>query len=143
MSVFGGKPRGDAREGMTLISEDAFFHGTLAVKGSLRVEGVFEGDISDAVDVEVGARGRILGNVAAESLTIAGEVVGNIVAARAVELLSSARLSGDIRTPKLRVDEGAFFDGTCAMGDGSDKPRRRRGKSEAEAEPAADAVSQG
>jgi cytoskeletal protein CcmA (bactofilin family) len=143
LSVFGGKPRGDAREGMTLISEDAFFHGTLAVKGSLRVEGVFEGDISDAVGVEVGARGRILGNVAAESVTIAGEVVGNIVAAGSVELLSTARLSGDIRTPKLRVDEGAFFDGTCAMGDGSDKPRRRRGKSEADADQSADSVPQG
>ena len=141
--MFGGKPHGDAREGMTLISEDAFFHGTLAVKGSLRVEGVFEGDISDAVGVEVGARGRILGNVAAEIVTIAGEVVGNIVAAVSVELLSSARLSGDIRTPKLRVDEGASFDGSCAMGDGSDKPRRRRGKSEADAEQPADAVSQG
>ena len=127
MSVFGGKPKGDAREGMTLISEDAFFHGTLAVKGSLRVEGVFEGDISDAVDVEVGARGRILGNVAAVF----------------VELLASARHSGDIRAPKLRVDEGAFFDGVCAMGDGSEKPRRRRAKSETDAEQPADSVSQG
>lgn len=143
MSVFGGKPRGDAREGMTLISEDAFFHGTLAVKGSLRVEGVFEGDISDAVDVEVGARGRILGNVAAERVTIAGEVVGNVVAAAFVELLASARQSGDIRTPKLRVDEGAFFDGVCSMADGSDKPRRRRGKAETDAEQPADSVSQG
>ena len=141
--MFGGKPHGDAREGMTLISEDAFFHGTLAVKGSLRVEGVFEGDISDAVDVEVGARGRILGNVAAERVTVAGEIVGNIVAAAFVELLASARHSGDIRTPKLRVDEGAFFDGVCSMGDGSEKPRRRRGKAETDAEQPADSVSQG
>lgn len=132
--MFGGKPRGDAREGMTLIGEEAFFHGALAVKGSLRVEGVFEGDISDAVDVEVGAHGRILGNVAAETLVVAGEVTGNVVASRSVELLSSARLSGDIRTPKLRVDEGAFFDGTCAMGEGAEKSRRRRGKAESETE---------
>ena len=130
--MFGAKPRGDAREGITLIGEEAFFHGTLSVKGSLRVEGVFEGDISDAVDVEVGARGRILGDVAAETLIVAGEVVGNVVAARSVELLSSARLSGDIRTLKIRIDEGAFFDGSCAMGAGEDdKPRRRRGKAEA------------
>jgi len=138
--VFGSKPRGDAREGVTLIGEEAFFHGTLSAKGSLRVEGVFEGDISDAVDVEVGARGRILGNVAAESLVVAGEVVGNVVAARSVELLSTARLTGDVRTPKLRVDEGATFDGACAMGEGSDKPRRRRGKAESEAESPAEPV---
>lgn len=143
MSVFGGKPRGDAREGMTLIGEEAFFHGALAVKGSLRVEGVFEGDISDAVDVEVGAHGRIMGNVAAETLVVAGEVTGNVVASRSVELLASARLSGDIRTAKLRIDEGAFFDGTCAMGEGAEKPRRRRGKAESESEAGqpADSVS--
>ena len=139
--MFGSKPRGDAREGMTLISEDAFFHGTLAAKGSLRVEGVFEGDISDAVNVEVGARGRILGNVAAESVTVAGEVVGNLVASSSVELLPTARLSGDIRTAKLRVDEGAFFDGNCAMGGGADKQPRRRGKAETEADRTADSVS--
>jgi cytoskeletal protein CcmA (bactofilin family) len=131
--MFGAKSRGDEREGMTLIGEEAFFHGTLSAKGSLRVEGVFEGDIADAVDVEVGARGRILGNVAAESLVVAGEVVGNIVAARSVELMASARVSGDIRTPKIRVDEGAVFDGACAMGAGDEKPRRRRGKNETEA----------
>ncbi|MDE2142248.1 MAG: polymer-forming cytoskeletal protein [Elusimicrobia bacterium] len=141
MSLFGSKPRGDAREGMTLIGEEAFFHGALAVKGSLRVEGVFEGDISDAVDVEVGAHGRILGNVAAETLVVAGEVVGNVVAARSVELFSSARMSGDIRTQKLRIDEGAVFDGACAMSEGSEKPRRRRGKAESEAEQPADPVS--
>lgn len=139
--MFGGKPRGDSGEGMTLIGEEAFFHGNLSAKGSLRVEGVLEGDISDAVDVEVGTRGRILGNVASESLTVAGEVVGNVVASRSVELLANSRLSGDIRTPKLRVDEGAFFDGTCAMGDGSEKPRRRRGKTDAGSEAAADPIS--
>ena len=138
--MFGSKPR-DTREGMTLIGEEAFFHGALAVKGSLRVEGVFEGDISDAVDVEVGVHGRILGNVAAETLVVAGEVVGNVVVSRSVELLSSARLSGDIRTQKLRIDEGATFDGTCAMSEGTEKPRRRRGKTESEAEQPADPVS--
>lgn len=138
--MFGSKPRGDAREGMTLIGEEAFFHGTLAVKGSLRVEGVFEGDISDAVDVEVGAHGRILGNVASESVVVAGEIVGNVVSSRSVELLSTAKVTGDIRTPKLRIDEGAFFDGSCAMGEGGEKPRRRR-KAENEAEPAADPVT--
>lgn len=136
--MFGEKGgRGDAREGMTLISEDAFFHGSLVAKGSLRVEGGFEGDVSDAVDVEVGAKGRVIGNVAAETIVIAGEVVGDVVASRSVELLASGRLTGDVRTPKLKIDEGAFFDGSCAMGAGEDKPRRRRARPESDtAEPA-------
>ncbi|MDE2491836.1 MAG: polymer-forming cytoskeletal protein [Elusimicrobia bacterium] len=133
--MFGGKPGTDAREGVTLIAEEAFFHGTLAAKGSLRVEGAFEGDIADAVDVEVGAKGRIHGNVAAETVVVAGEIVGNVVAARSVELLSSARLTGDVRAPKLKIDEGAFFEGACAMGGADAHPRRRR-RSDPEADKA-------
>ena len=134
--MFGEKGgRGDAREGMTLISEDAFFHGSLVAKGSLRVEGGFEGDVSDAVDVEVGQKGRVIGNVAAESIVIAGEVVGDVVASRSIEILASGRVTGDIRAPKLKIDEGAFFDGNCSMGAGDDKPRRRR-RQDADAQPA-------
>ena len=139
--MFGEKARGDAREGVTLISEDAFFHGSLVAKGSLRVEGGFEGDVSDAVDVEVGGKGRVIGNIAAESVVIAGEVVGDVVASRSVELLPSGRLTGDIRTPKLKIDEGAFFDGSCAMGSGEDKPRRRRARADSDAAQPADPVS--
>jgi cytoskeletal protein CcmA (bactofilin family) len=138
--MFGEKSRGDAREGMTLISEDASFHGSLVVKGSLRVEGAFEGDVSDAVDVEVGAKGRVIGNIAAEAVVIAGEVAGDIVASRSIEILASGRVAGDIRTPKLKIDEGAFFDGSSSMGAGDDKPRRRR-RAESDAAPAADSVS--
>ena len=130
----GGGSRADAREGMTLIGEEAHFHGSLVAKGSLRVEGVFEGDITDAASVEIGARGRLIGNVAAESIVIAGELSGNVVASGSIEVLASGRLLGDVRTPKLRVEDGAFFDGSCAMGAETDKPRRRR-KADSEVEP--------
>lgn len=141
--MFGEKGgRGDAREGMTLISEDAFFHGALVVKGSLRIEGAFEGDISDAVNVEVGAKGRVIGNIAAETIVIAGEVVGDIVVMQSLEILASGRVTGDVRAPKLKIDEGAFYEGTCSMGADDDKPRRRRSRAEPDsAEPADHPVS--
>lgn len=137
--MFGGGAKTDAREGMTLIGEEAHFHGSLVAKGSLRVEGVFEGDITDAASVEVGARGRLVGNVAAETVVIAGELVGNIVASRAIELLASGRLTGDIRCPKIRIEEGAAFDGSCAMGVEGDKPRRRRRAESDEPQPVEEA----
>ena len=135
--MFGsGGAKTDSREGMTLIGEEAHFHGSLVAKGSLRVEGVFEGDITDAASVEVGARGRLVGNVAAESVVIAGELAGNVVASRSIELLASGRLTGDIRAPKVRIEEGAFFEGSCAMGAEGEKPRRRRRAEADEPQPA-------
>jgi len=105
----------DGNESMTLIGEEAYVHGQLSAKGSLRVEGSVEGDITDAVSVEVGKKGRVRGNVAAETVSIAGELEGDVVASRHVEILAQARLHGSIRTPNLRVEDGALFEGTCAM----------------------------
>ncbi|MFA6003688.1 MAG: polymer-forming cytoskeletal protein [Elusimicrobiota bacterium] len=105
----------DNRESMTLIGEEAYVHGMLAAKGSLRVEGTVEGDITDAVAVEVGKKGHVKGNLAAESVSIAGHVEGDVVASRHVEILAHARLEGNIRTPNLRVEDGASFEGACSM----------------------------
>lgn len=117
MAIFsaGKGERLDSREAVTLVGEEAYFHGVLAAKGSLRVEGVVEGDITDAVSVEVGKKGRVKGNIAAEVLSVAGAVEGDVVASRSIELLANSRLCGNIRTPSLRVEEGAFFEGNCAM----------------------------
>ncbi|MDE2039932.1 MAG: polymer-forming cytoskeletal protein [Elusimicrobia bacterium] len=120
MAIF--KPKdGAGAEGLTLIGEEARFHGLIAAKGSLRVEGVVEGDITDAVAVEIGRKGRVKGNVAAQTVSVAGQVEGDIVCARSLEVLAGARLSGNIRSPSLRFEEGARFNGGCAMADGEGK----------------------
>mgnify|MGYP001592354541 CR=1 FL=1 len=116
MAIFSSK--GDHAhnpEAVTLVGEEAYFHGVLAAKGSLRIEGVVEGDITDAVNVDIGKKGRVKGNVAAEALSLAGVLEGDVVCSRAVEVLAGGRLAGSIRTPKLRIEEGAMFDGSCAM----------------------------
>jgi cytoskeletal protein CcmA (bactofilin family) len=116
MGVFNAKgDRIGSPEAVTLVGEEAYFHGVLAAKGSLRVEGAVEGDITDAVSVEIGKKGKVKGNIAAESVSVAGVVEGDIVCSRAVEVLAGGRLAGNIRTPSLRIEEGALFDGSCAM----------------------------
>jgi cytoskeletal protein CcmA (bactofilin family) len=107
----------DSREAMTLIGEEAYFHGLINAKGSLRIEGTVEGNISDAVAVEIGKKGRVKGNIAAETLSVAGVVEGDVVASRAIELLAQSRMTGNIRAPKLRIEDGAVFEGQCRMGE--------------------------
>ena len=116
MGVFNAKgDRIGSPEAVTLVGEEAYFHGVLAAKGSLRVEGVVEGDITDAISVEIGKKGKVKGNIAAESVSVAGVVEGDVVCSRAIEVLAGGRLAGNIRTPSLRIEEGALFDGSCAM----------------------------
>jgi cytoskeletal protein CcmA (bactofilin family) len=113
--MFQKKNDGDRREGVTLIGEEAYFNGMLAVKGSLRVEGSVEGDVSDAVSVEIGPKGRVKGNISAESLSVAGVVEGDVTVTKQIELLANSRLRGNIRAGVLRIEEGASFDGSCSM----------------------------
>lgn len=113
--MFNPKDRAGNPEAVTLVGEEAYFHGVLAVKGSLRVEGVVEGDITDAVSVEIGKKGKVKGNVAAETISVAGLVEGDIVCARSLEVLAGGRVAGNIRTPRLRIEDGAQFEGSCAM----------------------------
>ena len=116
MAFFNGKKeRLDAGEGVTLVAEEAYFHGVLSAKGSLRIEGHVEGNVTDAVTVDVGRKGRVHGDIAAESLAVAGTVEGDVVASRLIEILAQGRISGNIKTPSLRVEEGAVFEGNCAM----------------------------
>ena len=116
MAIFHAKgDRIGGPEAVTLVGEEAYFHGVLAVKGSLRVEGIVEGDITDAVSVEIGKKGKIKGNIAAESVSLAGLVEGDVVCSRSIEVLAGGRLVGNIRTPTLRIEEGAQFDGSCSM----------------------------
>lgn len=113
MALFNAQDGGG--QAVTLIGAEAYFHGLLTVKGSLRIEGVVEGDISDAVSVEIGKNGRVKGNIVTETLSIAGEVSGDVIASRSIELLASGRLNGKIRTAKLRIEDGAIFEGQCLM----------------------------
>ena len=115
-----------SEESLTLIGEEASVHGLLSAKGPLRVEGLVEGDITDAVVVEVVKKGRVKGNVAVESISIAGEFDGDVVASRHVEILAGAHLKGTVRTPNLRVEDGAFFEGTCSMRDAVAKTKAIR-----------------
>ena len=65
--------------------------------------------------MEIGKKGKIKGNIAAESVSVAGSVDGDVVCSRAIEVLAGGRLAGNIRTPSLRIEEGALFDGGCSM----------------------------
>jgi cytoskeletal protein CcmA (bactofilin family) len=100
---------------VSVVGPEAYFQGTLNAKGSLRIDGRMEGAITDAHAVVIGEAGKVIGDISAESVVIGGEVKGNISAVQSAELLSTSRVSGDIRTAKILIEEGAYFEGHCNM----------------------------
>jgi cytoskeletal protein CcmA (bactofilin family) len=106
-------------EFQTVIGQDAQFKGELSFQGGVRVDGQFEGQINSAGRVFVSKGGKLKAEVKVVSLTLEGQVEGNVVADERVELRATSQLRGDLKAPKLLVVEGATFVGRCEVGPGS------------------------
>jgi cytoskeletal protein CcmA (bactofilin family) len=120
----------ESKNGDTVIGAEAYFQGTITAKGSLRVDGRVDGSIVDAKTVTIGKSGKVKGDISCELCNVRGEVKGNIVALEQVEALSGSRIDGDIRAPRVMLEEGAVFNGNCAM------ESRKAPRPEPEPEPA-------
>lgn len=99
----------------TLIGKDAECNGDFSAKGSARIDGCVNGNVTVTGALIVGVTGSINGDVTAQSAIIGGEIIGNVTAAERTELTQTARLIGDINTSVIVIDEKAVFQGGCNM----------------------------
>ena len=100
----------------TVIAAGAEFHGLVVVHGSACIEGRVCGEVVGADLLRVGEQGCVEARVEAGEVWVAGRLEGEIRAGRRVELTPTARVSGRIETPRMRVHEGAWFEGMCRVG---------------------------
>jgi cytoskeletal protein CcmA (bactofilin family) len=91
------------------------FEGKLSFTGAVRVDGRFKGEIITKGTLIVGELAVIESNVFASHIIVNGEIRGNITAEKRMEINSSGKVSGNIQTPVLVIDEGVVFNGNCSM----------------------------
>jgi len=114
--VFGRNRKHSAGDVNTVLGEGSIIKGSLVLEGSIRIDGDFEGERIVTKDTLIlSGKGKIKGNVVARMLISSGKIMGNIRATDCVEILSGGEIIGDIRTPSLILEEGAFFVGNCLM----------------------------
>lgn len=90
--------------------------GESSFKSMLRVDGRFSGRITSGTGtLIVGSGGQVDANIEVAVCTIQGVVNGDIIASQRVELGRAAKLSGNIQTPSLVIEQGAVFEGSCKM----------------------------
>jgi len=73
------------------------------------------GNLSCSGKVNIGANGKLHGNLVCVHAEINGTVNGEITVEGLLTLNETARIKGDIQTTKLIIQEGAIFDGSCVM----------------------------
>jgi len=101
-----------AAAGETVIGETVTIQGRLSGEENIMVNGEVDGDIEiPSHRLTIGMAGRMRGDVLAAEVVALGTVEGNIDARQSFALQASARMTGDIRTPSLKIEEGALFKG--------------------------------
>ena len=104
-----GTLTGFVGNGTTLTGEANF-------KGMLRVDGGLSGRVSSADGtLIVSTNGRVDANVEVAVAQIFGTVNGDITATKRIEMGRVAKVTGNIQTPALVIEQGALFEGSCRM----------------------------
>lgn len=88
--------------------------------GTIRVEGRVDGSVSAAKSVVVGKDGMVKGDISTQDAIIAGKVSGSVSAESRIELQATCRVQGDIRSRRVKLDEGGQVDGQLHMGASSE-----------------------
>lgn len=112
----------------SVIAADLTIEGKIEGAGHVRMAGRFKGDVNVDGDLTIEPGARITGSVRAGTVTVGGDLDGNIDAASRVELLSTGVLNGDLKAASLTVAAGSRMRGNVSFGwdDKADvKPRLR------------------
>lgn len=107
---------GSENENFTFLGKGVDFKGVLHFDGTVRVDGRLEGEIYTTGPLILGEQAVIKGIVSAAVLMSSGKINGTVTATERIQLLKSAVLIGDIRTPSIAIEDGAHFHGMCDMG---------------------------
>jgi len=107
------KPQGNAE--LTLVGAGTTVEGKIKTEGSVRIDGKLLGDLVAKANAAVGLTGMVDGTIMARNIALAGKVNGTVTATEKLILESKSVVRGDIRASRLVIDEGAVFDGGCAM----------------------------
>ncbi|MEM9530401.1 MAG: polymer-forming cytoskeletal protein [Pseudomonadota bacterium] len=113
-------------------------NGNIAGTEDLLVEGKVEGDIALPNNVvTVGGSGVVKARIQAAVIIVEGKVEGDLVGEEQIEVRRSGHVLGNIRAPRVGLEDGAQFKGNIDMSPKS-KPAAAPAVSEAKSEPKKD-----
>lgn len=123
LAVFGIHPtKGGNRMGRkdedvkAFLGKGASFQGKLIFSEAVRIDGNFQGEIFGEGTLVIGEGAEIKAEIDVNRAIISGAVSGSIHAREKVEIHATGYLIGNIISPKLVINEGAFFEGSSFMG---------------------------
>ncbi len=108
------KERSEPKE--SVIAVDLTIEGKIEGSGHVRIAGRFKGDVNVQGNLTIDAGAHLTGQVRAHTVTVGGELHGNIEAAARVELLETGVVAGDVKAGSLTVAAGSRMRGQVEFG---------------------------
>lgn len=91
------------------------YQGKLVFKGTVRIDGEFEGEIESDGTLIIGSEALVKGTVNVGQLVLSGRLEGTLKVQGKAVLYKQANINGKITTPVLVVEEGAVVKGEVNM----------------------------
>lgn len=100
----------------SIIGAGLTVEGKIEGDGNVRIAGQFKGDVRVKGNLAIESGAHISAEISADTVTVGGEVEGNINATTRVELLASGQLIGDLKAKSLTVAAGSRMRGRVEFG---------------------------
>jgi cytoskeletal protein CcmA (bactofilin family) len=113
-------PQADLKE--AILTAGLSIEGKIEGSGHIRIAGRFNGDVNVKGNLAIEPGAKLVGGVTAETVSVGGELEGNITSAARVELLESGVLTGDLKAGSLTVAAGSRMRGRVEFGWGNESP---------------------
>ena len=97
------------------MGEATVFNGSLNFDGTVRIDGKFEGKVITEDTLIIGETGHLMAEISAGTVICMGRVEGTIVASKKVEIHSTSKILGNIKSPAIDIELGGILDGNCDM----------------------------
>ncbi len=97
------------------MGEDTIFNGLLNFTGTVRIDGKFEGQVITEDTLIIGETGHLTAEISAGTVICMGYVEGTVIASQKIEIHSTSKVVGNIKSPAVHIELGGVFDGTCDM----------------------------
>lgn len=104
-----------ANEEPGVIGQGITIRGNLSGSEPLIIMGTVEGTISLENHLTVETTGKLVADIDVETVTVNGEMEGNIAAQEMVAIRAGARVVGNVSAPRVVIDDGAVFKGSIEM----------------------------
>ena len=111
------------------LGQDLQVEGNLHTNESIRIDGVYIGNIVSDQEVNVGVSGKVKGGIEAPVIRVSGWVKGDLKASKLLEVLGEARIKGNLRAPAggLSMGLGGQFEGQFVITENAtDEPQQAK-----------------